>query len=167
VGASDCNSLPDNLEEISMRSKCLWFVVLASLAVSGKMQGADRIDGSEDVLKKIQGTWKFVSQEVDGKSRSKDELAKQTITFAGDKWTVRRDGKVVQAGTHQFDPAKKPGQVDAVVMEGEDKGATMLGVFELKEDTLHVCFDLKGKNRPTDFTNKAGRMTAVVERQKK
>jgi uncharacterized protein (TIGR03067 family) len=150
-----------------MRSNCKWIVVFASLVVGGLLPGRGAADGGEDILKKIQGTWKFVSQEMDGKPVPKEELATQTITFAGDKWTVRRDGKVIQAGTHHFDPAKKPGQVDAAVTEGEDKDSTMLGIFEMKGDSFHVCFDSKGKNRPTDFTSKAGRMTAVVERQKK
>ena len=150
-----------------MRGKCLWVVVFAAFAAGGTSQGQERKDAGGDVLKQIQGTWKFTSQEVDGKSRTKDELAKQTITFEGDKWTVRRDGKVIQAGTHKFNPDKKPPQLDAVVTEGEDKGNTMLGIYELKADTLHVCFDLKGKERPADFTSKAGRMTAVVEREKK
>jgi hypothetical protein len=30
-----------------------------------------------------------------------------------------------------------------------------------------VCFDPKGKSRPTDFTGKADRMNSIVERQKK
>ena len=150
-----------------MRGQCLWVVVLAALAAGGALQGGGGKDAGEDVLKKIKGTWKFVSQEVDGKPRPKEELAKQTITFDGDKWTVRRDGKVIQAGTHKFDPEQKPPQVDAVVKEGEDKGNTMLGIYELKADTLKVCFDPKGKERPADFTSKAGRMTAVVEREKK
>jgi uncharacterized protein (TIGR03067 family) len=150
-----------------MRGKCLWGIVVASLAAGGIVQGRAGKDAGEDVLKKIQGTWKFVSQEVEGKPRTKEELAKQTITFAGDKWTVRRDGKVIQAGTHKFDPDKKPAQVDAAVTEGEGKGFTMLGIYELKGDALKVCFDPKGKERPTDFTSKASRMTAVVEREKK
>jgi uncharacterized protein (TIGR03067 family) len=149
-----------------MRGKSLW-VVVASLAVGGPLQGGDGKDADEDVLKKLQGTWKFVSQEMEGKAVPKEELANQTITFAGDKWTVRRDGKVIQAGTHKFDPDKKLPQVDAAVTEGEDKGSTMLGIYELKGNTLKVCFDPKGQERPTNFTNKAGRMTAVVERVKK
>ena len=98
-----------------MRRKSLWVVVLVSLAVSATLQGARAEDTGADVLKKIQGTWKFVSHEMDGKPSPKEDVAKQTITFAGDKWTVRVDGQVVQAGTHKFNPAKKPAQVDAVV----------------------------------------------------
>ena len=86
-----------------------------ALAILGMFHLFGGQDAGADVLKQIQGTWKFVSQEMEGKPRPREELAKQTITFAGDKWTVRRDGKVVQAGTHKFDPGKKPAQVDAVV----------------------------------------------------
>ena len=150
-----------------MRGKCLWVVVLVAFAAGGNSPGQDRKDAGGDVLTQIQGTWKFTSQEVDGKSRTKDELANQTITFEGDKWTVRRDGKVIQAGSHKFDPNKKPPQVDAVVTEGEDNGNTMLGIYELNTDTLKVCFDPKGKQRPADFASKAGRMTDAVEREKK
>jgi uncharacterized protein (TIGR03067 family) len=150
-----------------MRGKCLWVVAIASFAVCGAVQGEDGQETGKDVLKKIQGTWKFVSQEMDGNALPKEEVAKHTITFAGDKWTVRSEGKVVQAGTHKFDPTKKPAQVDAAVTEGEDKGSTMLGIYELKGDTLKVCFDPKGKERPKEFSSKDGRLTAVVEREKK
>ncbi len=150
-----------------MSGKRLWVIIVASLAVSGIVRGEDKKDGGDDVLKKIQGTWKFVSQEMDGKAIPKEDLAKQTITFDGDKWTVRRDGKVIQAGTHKFNTAKKPTQVDAAVTEGEGKGNTMLGIFEMKDETLKVCFDPKGKERPSDFSSKDGRMLVVVEREKK
>jgi uncharacterized protein (TIGR03067 family) len=150
-----------------MRAKCLWVVVVASLAAGGALQGGGGKDAGEAILKKIQGTWKFTSQEMDGKPLPSEEVAKHTITFTGNKWSVRQDGKVVQAGTHKFDPTKKPGQVDAAVTEGEDKGNTMLGIYELKGDTMKVCFDPMGKERPTAFSSKSGRMTAVVERQKK
>lgn len=139
-------------------------VVIFSLVAGRAVCGGD---GGEAVLKKIQGTWRFVSQEMDGKAMPKDEVAKLTVTFAGDKWTVRDGDKVLQAGTHKFDPSKKPGQVDAKITEGEGKGGAMLGIYELKGDTIKVCFDVAGKERPTSFSTKAGQFSAVVQREKK
>ena len=148
-----------------MRRTCLATVAIVVLAASGSLRGGGK-EGDKE-LKKIQGTWKFISQEMEGKERPKEELTKLTITFTGDKWSVRVEDKVVQAGTHQLDGTKKPGHVDAVVTEGEDKGSTMLGIYELKGDKMKVCFDPKGKQRPTSFTSTAGQFAAVLEREKK
>jgi uncharacterized protein (TIGR03067 family) len=90
-----------------------------------------------------------------------------SITFTGDKFSVSVDGKVVQAGTNKLDPAQKPAHVDAAVTEGQGKDTTMLGIYELKGDIMKVCFDLKGKERPSSFTAKAGQMSAVIKREKK
>jgi uncharacterized protein (TIGR03067 family) len=148
-----------------MRRICLCAAVIASLSAGSSLQGGGN-DG-EGELKKLQGTWQFTAFERDGKAKPPDEVAKMKITFTGDKWVVREDGKVIQAGTHKFDPTKKPGQVDAAVTEGEDKGSTMLGIYELKGDQMRVCFDPQGKQRPTSFNSKAGLLTATVQRQKK
>ena len=126
-----------------MRGTCLCFLVIASLAAGGTLLGDDK-DAGENELKKLQGTWQFVSHEMRGKPSTPEELAKMKITFTGDKWVVREDGKVLQEGTHKLDPTKKPAQLDAVVTGGEGKGTTMLGIYELKGDTLKVCFDLQG-----------------------
>jgi len=148
-----------------MSRMCLGFVAIAVLAAGGSLMGGGK-EGDKE-LKKIQGTWKFTSQQMEGKEQPKEQVAKLTITFTGDKWSVREDTKVVQAGTHQLDGAKKPAQVDAVVTEGEGKGSTMLGIYELKGDSLRVCFDPAGKQRPTSFTAKADQFSAVLEREKK
>ncbi len=150
-----------------MRGKCLGLVTVALLAAGGTLLGGDAKKGSTAELKKIQGTWRFTAEVMDGKAVPKDKLAKTTVTFAGDKWTVRDGDTVVQAGTHKFNPGKKPAQVDAVVTEGEGKGTTMLGIYELKGNTMKVCFDPQGKARPTSFTAKEGQFSAVVERVKK
>jgi len=145
-----------------MRRTSLCVVVLAAL-IAGPSLGGD-VDGD---LKKIQGTWRFVSEEMDGKMRPPETLTKLTITFTGDKFAVKDDGKVVQAGTHKLDGSKKPGHVDATITEGEGKGGTMLGIYELKGNSMRVCFDLAGKDRPTSFSAKAGQFAAVIERAKK
>jgi uncharacterized protein (TIGR03067 family) len=149
---------------IAMRGKHLWVVGIV-LATGATLLAGD--DASEKELKKIQGTWRFISQEMDGKERPKEDVAKLKITFTGDKWSVTDDGKVVQAGTHKFDPSKKPTHVDAKVTEGEGKDTTMLGIFEMKGNKIRVCFDPAGKERPTSFSAKGSQFAAVLEREKK
>jgi uncharacterized protein (TIGR03067 family) len=150
-----------------MRGKCLCVVAVISVAVGGTLLGGDAKEAGEKDLKKLQGTWQFISQEMDGKPRPAEQVAKVKITFTGDKWSVREDGKVVEGGTHKLDPTKKPAQVDAVVTEGENKGSTMLGIYELKGNTMKVCFDPKGKERPTSFSAKAGQFAVTIQRDKK
>jgi len=150
-----------------MRVQCLSVVALAAIVTGGALLAGEGKEAGDKELKKLQGTWKFISKEMDGKETPPEQLTKIKITFTGDKWSVTVDDKVVQGGTHKFDPTKKPSQVDAMITEGEGKGSTMLGIYELKGNTMKVCFDPKGKERPTDFSAKAGQFTAVVEREKK
>jgi len=147
-----------------MRKTSFAIIAIAALAMATTLMAGDGKDG-DAVLKKIQGTWRFKAHETGGKPR---EVAKLTITFTADKWVVEQNGKQIQAGTHKFDTSKKPGHIDAKVTEGEGKGNTMLGIFEFKGDnTMRVCFDPEGKERPTSFEAKEGRLSATVEREKK
>ena len=116
----------------------------------------------------LQGTWKFVSMEHDGQPTPKEDMP--TITFEKDKFTVKAaGGQVLQAGTQVLDGSMKPKTVDATVSEGEGKGTTMLGIYELDGDTLKACFDPQGKKRPTEFksTGGSGHMLVVLKREKK
>jgi uncharacterized protein (TIGR03067 family) len=54
------------------------------------------------------------------------------------------------------EPAQTPKTVNATVTEGEGKGTTMLGIYELDGDTMKCCFDPEGKKRPTEFKTSEG-----------
>ena len=43
----------------------------------------------------------------------------------------------------------------------------MLGIYELKGETMRVCFDPAGKERPKHFKPKEGQFGGVIERVKK
>ena len=149
-----------------MRGTCLSIVAFALLAAGSPLLGGNK-DSGASVLKKIQGTWRFVAHEANGQKTPADEVAKLKITFTGDKYAISRDGKVVQEGTNKLDPSKTPAHIDAKITEGDGKGHTMLGIYELKGDTIRVCFDTAGKERPTRFTTKDGQMEVVIQREKK
>jgi uncharacterized protein (TIGR03067 family) len=134
-----------------MKVKLLALALAAWLVAVGQA----REDTKKD-LDRVQGTWTFTAHEVDGQAQPAEQLKEMTITFAGDKFTVKRGDQVVQAGTNKFDATKKPKTVDATVTEGDQKGTTMLGIYELKGDTIRFCFDPKGEKRPTEFKSPTG-----------
>ena len=79
-----------------------------------------------------------------------------TVTFEGDRHAVKKGGEVIQAATQKLDPSRSPKALDVTVAEGPNKGAVMLGIYEINGDTLKVCFDAQGKKRPTEFTSPPG-----------
>jgi uncharacterized protein (TIGR03067 family) len=128
---------------------------------------ADKDDAGKKDLEKLQGTWTYVSVESNGQKITEDQLTKMSITYSGDKWAVKEDGKVAHAGTQKLDPSKTPHEIDSLITEGEGKGTTMLGIYEFKGDTFRVCFDPQGKERPKEFTPKEGQFAGVIRRAKK
>jgi uncharacterized protein (TIGR03067 family) len=78
--------------------------ILAVAVLAGVCPGGD---AGKKALAEIQGTWRFISVEMDGKKSPPEEFKGRTITFSGDKWAVRQGEKTLQAGTHKFDPGKK------------------------------------------------------------
>jgi uncharacterized protein (TIGR03067 family) len=66
-------------------------------------------------------------------------------------------------GTCKLDPSAKPKALDITGTEGPNKGKTILAIYERDGDTLRVCYDLGGKNRPTEFKTTAGSRLFLVE----
>lgn len=121
-------------------------------------------DAAKKDLEAMKGTWSIVSAERDGKTVTDTTV---TLTFDGvSKATVKRGDKLIFDGTVVVDAAKTPKSIDITQeSEGEQKGKTIPGIYELSGDTLKVC---SGKERPTDFTAAAGsgRFLRVYQRAK-
>ena len=138
--------------------------LLSTLVLTASGGPGARTDDQADVekeLKKFQGTWTFESVEVGGKEVPAAEFKGITVTFEGDKYTVKKGDEVILAGTQKLDPSKSPKTIDVTVAEGLNKGAVMLGIYEISGDTLKVCFDPEGKKRPTEFKSAPGSQTFV------
>src|SRR5437870_2784835 len=84
-------------------------------------------------LKKMEGKWKAVVHEVDGKPTPKEETAKvdTTLTVKDGKYEVYFGDKLADRGTIKLDPTKRPKQLDATAAEdGPNKGKTMKGIYQ-------------------------------------
>jgi uncharacterized protein (TIGR03067 family) len=143
------------------------FYTLGLIASGGTRAGADDKADVEKELKKFQGTWTFESVEAGGKKLPADQFKGITVTFEGDKYAVKKGDEVVEAATQKLDPSRSPKTLDAKVTDGPNKGAVILGIYEISGDTLKVCFDPEGKKRPTEFKGESGAQTLVVHKRVK
>jgi uncharacterized protein (TIGR03067 family) len=110
----------------------------------------------EKEIRKFQGTWTFESSAAGGKELPASVLKELVLTFEGNKHTVKKGEEVIQVGTQKIDPSRSPKTIDVTLTEGPNKGAVMLGIYEMDADTLKVCFDSQGKKRPTEFKSGPG-----------
>jgi uncharacterized protein (TIGR03067 family) len=141
------------------------------LAAGAALTAADAKDEAiKKDRQKYAGTWQVVSLEVDGNQAAEENARKITVINEMDgQWTIEVEGKVIARGTSEIDPTKKPKSVDLTQTEGEAKGQTVLGIYELGDDTRKVCLGQPGKERPTEFSSTAGggHILAVLKRVKK
>ena len=144
--------------------------LLCTFVLTASGGAGARADDKADVekeLKKFHGTWTFESVETGGKKEPAAQFKGMTVTFEGDKYAVKKGDEVIQACTLKLDPSKSPKTLDATVAEGLNKGAVIVGIYEISGDTLKVCFDPEGKKRPTEFKGASGSETLVVHKRVK
>ena len=156
-----------------MRRFAVAVLAIASLFAAVRSRAADgeaKEEASAKELQAFKGTWRMISKEVDGKKFSEEEIKDVIATTDGSGrcWVRRRD-KLIGEGTAKFDPTTKPKTVDVTFTEGEHKGQTVLGIYEIDSDAFRVCVARPGDDRPTEFSAKAGsgRTLIVYKREKK
>jgi len=132
------------------------FCAVGFAASSGSGALADDKADLEKEVKKFQGAWTIESSVTGGKELPAGELKEFILTFEGDKHTLKKGDDVFQVGTQKIDPSKSPKTIDVTMTEGVNKGAVMLGIYEIDGDTLKVCFDPQGKKRSTEFKSTPG-----------
>jgi uncharacterized protein (TIGR03067 family) len=143
-------------------------LALVAVAVTATAFAADDAQVKKD-LKALAGTWQYTSQVDDGKETEKEKLkgVKVTVTAEG-KWALTKDGTVLLEGTVKIDPSKKPKAADwKITTEGDLKGKTALGIYDVTGDTWKHCFGFD--KRPERFESKEGSKAtnAVLKRVKK
>jgi uncharacterized protein (TIGR03067 family) len=148
-------------------------LAIVSLFAGVRSQAEDGNANQKAVAKELRafkGTWRLSSKEEDGKKFSEEEIKEVIGTSDGlGKFSVRRGDKLVGEGSIKLDPAKKPKTIDVTYTEGERKGKTALGIYEIESDTFRVCVARPGDERPAEFSAKAGsgRTLIVYKRAKK
>lgn len=108
-----------------------------------------------DDLKAMEGTWKVASAEAGGQPVDSPQLKDLVVKITGDHYTAEvKEG--VEAGTVKLDETKKIKTMDATKTEGFEAGKVIKAVYELKGDTMRVCYAMDGGERPTELATKDG-----------
>lgn len=115
-------------------------------------------EATAKALKSLQGEWKCIAGEENGKTQDKSTVKKQNrrVTVKGNSLTVERTDAGEKFGSYvgKFEIDASNGHFDWV---GKGPGGNLVewvGIYELDEDTLKLCFvyqkDGKAK-RPKEF----------------
>jgi uncharacterized protein (TIGR03067 family) len=71
-------------------------------------------------------------------------------------------GAQTDQGTVKLESSAKPKAMMITGAEGPNKGKTLPAIYEVNGDTLRVCYNLGGQERPTAFETKAGTQQFLV-----
>ena len=125
-------------------------IVTVSLALSADAPPADAV---KQELARLQGTWQLASAETDGQTAPEERVKQTRVVIAGSKHTVYfGDAAVAKEIPFTLDPTKTPRATDDTLPDGK----VIHGIYKLDGDTLTSCVAPPGKDRPAEFTGKAG-----------
>jgi uncharacterized protein (TIGR03067 family) len=140
-----------------------WIVLAIPTLSLGETVSPEASMTKEDAVRKdfeaLTGTWTVVAAVRDGKKLSEAEI--QGIAFTIERTgraVVKRNEQVIFEGIISIDPTRNPKTEDVTqTSEGENKGKTVLSIYEINGDTLKICSAAgPGKERPVEFSSKPG-----------
>ena len=122
-------------------------------------------DSSNDA-KSVQGNWQPVKAELAGRPMADEVLKVISLKLDNGKYEVFV-GTAPDRGTYTIDSVTKPGSMTITGTEGPNQGRTFPAIYELKGDTLRICYDLSGEKRPAEFKSVAGTKLYLVTYHRK
>ena len=117
--------------------------------------------GSFDDAKAVQGSWQPVRAELAGQPMADAVLKIISLKLDNGKYEVFV-GSEPDRGTYTLDMKSKPRGMSVTGTDGVNQGKTFPAIYELKGDTLRICYDLSGAKRPTEFKSVAGTKLYLV-----
>src|SRR5436305_1031697 len=117
-------------------------------------------------FKALEGSWAPVTGELGGKKLPDAFLKATKLTITGDKYKVQiGEDAETDHGTVKLDLSKKPRAMDITSKKDSENPKTILAIYELKGDTLTVCYDTTGKAYPEKFASPEGSKLFLVTYQ--
>jgi RNA polymerase sigma-70 factor (ECF subfamily) len=137
---------------------------------------------SADDAAKLQGTWKAVAIESDGKTLGREAIEVKDLRFAIEGGVLTIPGVDAETGKRAdgggptrrkrfaLGASASPKEIDLTSLDGRERGETTSCIYKLEGGRLTICFPPadRPRARPKEFRSAAGSGTVVfvLERQK-
>ena len=147
------------------KSRFMKYLLCLCVAV-GLSLGPSAAGSPDDDAKAIQGLWRPAKAELAGQPMADAVLRSISLKLDHGKYEVFV-GEHPDRGTYALDSATKPKGMTVTGTEGPNNGKTYPAIYELKGDTLLICYDLSGAKRPPEFKTSAGTKLYLVTYNRK
>jgi uncharacterized protein (TIGR03067 family) len=111
--------------------------------------------------KALDGVWIPIKAELAGQPMAETILQTIRLKIEKDKYEVTVGGEP-DAGTVTLDTAARPKRMRITGVKGPNAGKVFPAIYELRGETLQVCYDLSGTKTPTEFKTSAGTQLYLV-----
>jgi uncharacterized protein (TIGR03067 family) len=140
--------------------------VAAAVSVASILNLSARADNFADEAT-VQGTWIPAKAELAGSDLPDESLKAITLEIVAGSYilTAADEGKS-DKGTYTLFADSNPKGLEVKSVAGPNKGKTFRAIYELKGDTMRVCYDLSGTKRPTEFKTAPGTSLYLVTYQR-
>lgn len=124
-------------------------VALLSFALVG-LAADDKLPKEDKGLKELEGTYKLVHAERDGKVAEKAVIDTVTVTIKGDELVMTFSPEDKKTAKIKVTPDAKLSTIDLSPQDGMEKGKTFPGIYKVEKGEITLAFSEKG-DRPKEF----------------
>jgi uncharacterized protein (TIGR03067 family) len=118
-------------------------------------------------VKPPDGVWKPVAATLGGQPVPPALLDTITLKLAGDSYEAIV-GDQPDKGTAKLDTSVSPHRMSITSVDGPNRGKIFLAIYEITDaDNFRVCYDLSGKQYPTEFKSTEGTQLYLVSYTRK
>ncbi len=146
-------------------------VALVALALVGHTRADEKAkdkdkDKDKAGLKELEGTYKLVSAEQDGKFAEKATIETVTVSIKGDEFVLSASPDDKKVSKIKVTPDTKHSNIDLSPQDGLEKGKTFPGIYKVEKGEVTIAFSEKG-DRPKEFKSDNGVMILRLKKPEK
>jgi uncharacterized protein (TIGR03067 family) len=140
-------------------------VVLCLLGATGKVAVADQAE-DEAIARdrgKSERIWRVMSLRINEVTVPSEDAEKITVTnYQDGTWVLAIDGEEIGRATSKIDPTRKPRTIDLTMPVDDNEGKAFPGIYELDGEYRKLCYSPLDRDRPTEFSSRAGSARTLV-----